>query len=93
MDDPIEQMARAAEQRMLADGVNDLTDKEFTLVLSYWSVRRMERSHAEQVKQLTNGNGNGGKKGVLKRHAPSAGAGFGLATVLAFFRDFLGGGG
>ena len=90
MDDPIEHMAREAEQRMLADGVNALTDKEFTLVLSHWSVRRMERSHAEQVKQIT--NGNGGKKGVLKRHAPSAGAGFSLAAAMAFIRDFISGG-
>ena len=53
---------------------------------AYWSVRRMERSHAEQVKQLNNGDGNDRKTVSINRHAPSTGAGFGVAPMLAFVR-------
>ena len=90
MDDTMEQMARDAEQRMLQDGAKDLTDKEFNLVLNYWGVRRMERSHAEQV---TNGNRNGGNKDALKQYASSAITRFSLAALMALIKDFLSGGG
>lgn len=89
--DPIEHMADEATQKMLAN--EEITEREFQAVLFQWSVRRIQACNQELAETLTNNNDNGGKMATVKRHGPSAGAGFGLASVLAFLREFLMGGG
>ncbi len=89
--DPIEHMADEATQKMLTN--QEISDREFQAVLFQWSVRRIQTSNQELAETLTSQNNNGGKMATVKRHGPSAGAGFGIAGLLAFLREiFMNGG-
>lgn len=88
--DPIENMADEATQKML-NGV-DISEREFQAVLFQWTVRRIQSSNQELAETFNNGDTNGGRLGVVKKHGPSAGAGFTVASVLAFLRELLMGG-
>ncbi len=88
--DPIENMADEAAQKML-NGV-DINEREFQAMLFQWTVRRIQQSNQDLAESMTNGKPKNGKMDSVKRHGPSAGAGFGLASMLAFLREFVAGG-
>ena len=88
MTDPIQHMATEATQKML-NGV-EINEREYQAVLFHWTVTRIESSNQELVEAMS---GNGGRRNFVKKQGPAAGAGFGVASVLAFLRDVVMGSG
>jgi len=90
---PLNQLAEQATQKMLQDGFENISDKEFQLVMAHWMNSHADEGRREVIDALekhTTGSPNGSKMDTVKRNAPVAGGGFGLGIVVSFFRELLG---
>ena len=75
IDDPMERVARRAEEKMAAG--DELDDREWQLMVQYWSSNRIIHELAPKR----------GKMAAARQQGPAAAGGFSLAAVLAFVRD------
>ena len=90
----LNELAEKATQKMLQNGFDNITDKEFQLVMAHWMNSHADEGRREVIDALekhTTGTGNGSKMEAVKRNAPVAGGGFGLGIVVSFLREFIGG--
>ncbi len=91
---PLNQLAETAAQKMLTEGIDGISDKEFALVMAHWTNGRADAGRKEVIDALakhTTGTGNGSKMDAVKRNAPVAGGGFGVGMLVAFVRELFGG--
>lgn len=77
IDDPMERVARRAEEKMAAG--DDLDDREWTLMVHYWSARRIIHELAPKR----------GKLAAARQQGPAAAGGFSIAAIAAFVRDLF----
>ncbi len=90
----LNQLAEQATQKMLQGGYDNITDKEFQLVMAHWMNSHADEGRREVIDALekhTTGTGNGSKMEAVKRNAPVAGGGFGVGMLVSFLRQILGG--
>ena len=86
----LDQLAEAAAEKMITDGMDNISDKEFQLVMAHWMNSRAETGRREVIDAIHEGViGTHSRMDAVKRNAPAAGGGFGLGVVVSFVRDFL----
>jgi len=91
---PLNELAEQATQKMLQNGFENITDKEFQLVMAHWMNSHADagrRDVIEALEKQATGTGNGSKMEAVKRHAPVASGGFGIGVLVSFVRELFGG--
>ena len=91
---PLNELAEQATQKMIRDGFENMSDKEFQLVMAHWMNSHADNGRREVIEALekhTTGTSNGSKMDAVKRNAPVAGGGFGVGMLVSFLREFIGG--
>ncbi len=91
---PLNELAEQATQKMIRDGFENMSDKEFQLVMAHWMNSHADQGRREVIDALeshTTGAGNGSKMEAVKRNAPVAGGGFGVGVLVSFVRELFGG--
>lgn len=91
---PLNQLAEQATQKMLQDGFENISDKEFQLVMAHWMNSHADEGRREVIEALekhTTGTSNGSKMEAVKRNAPVAAGGFGIGMLVSFVRELFGG--
>ncbi len=90
---PLNELADQATQKMLQDGFENITDKEFQLVMAHWMNSHADEGRKEVIDALEKqaaGTGNGSKIEAVKRHGPIASGGFGIGVLVSFVRELFG---
>lgn len=75
--DPMERVARRAEEKLLRN--EELDDREWTLMVHYWSSNRIIHELAPKR----------GKLAAARQQGPAAAGGFSIAAIAAFVRDLF----
>jgi len=91
---PLNQLAEEATQKMLQSGFENISDKEFQLVMAHWMNSHADEGRKEVIEALekhVTGTGNDSKMEAVKRNAPVAGGGFGVGMLVSFIRELFGG--
>lgn len=91
---PLNELAEQATQKMIRDGFENMSDKEFQLVMAHWMNSHADAGRREVIDALekhATGTGNGSKMETVKRNAPIAGGGFGIGMLVSFVRELFGG--
>ncbi len=91
---PLNELAEQATQKMIRDGFENMSDKEFQLVMAHWMNSHADNGRREVIDALekhTTGVDNGSKMEIVKRNAPVAGGGFGVGMLVSFVRELFGG--
>lgn len=91
---PLNELAEQATQKMIRDGFENITDKEFQLVMAHWMNSHADAGRMDVIEALEKraiGASNGSKMESVKRNAPIAGGGFGIGVLVSFLREFFGG--
>lgn len=91
---PLNELAEQATQKMIRDGFENMSDKEFQLVMAHWMNSHADNGRREVIEALEKraiGANNSSKMEAVKRNAPIAGGGFGVGVLVSFLRDLIGG--